>query len=192
MFNDTIHEAEATGKLAELYDRFGSPDGTVDNVLKSHALNPESLEAHISLYVQSLHKPSPLSRAERELIGTVVSDANGCVYCREHHGRGAERLLPEGRKHVAKAVMAGDYAGLTARERAMVEYALKLTRTPSSMGEADVEALRHAGLIDREVLDLAQVVGYFCYGNRMVLGLGAKLEDEDRLGQWPKEGGTAE
>ncbi|MEM9064869.1 MAG: peroxidase-related enzyme [Planctomycetota bacterium] len=190
-FIEVIHEADATGKLAELYQRFGSPDGTVDNVLKAHAINPDSLEAHIALYVQSLHRPSPLSRAERELVGTAVSDANGCTYCREHHGRGAERLLPDDRKEVARAVMAGDYSTLTDRERAMVDYAVKLTRTPAEITAADVDALRDAGLTDREVLDLAQVVGYFCYGNRIVLGLGAKLEDESRLGQWPKEGGTS-
>jgi len=185
-FIEVVQESEAQGKLKDLYARYAGPDGAVDNVLKVHALNPESLEAHIALYVQSMHRPGPLGRAEREIVGTAVSNANGCAYCREHHARGAERQLPEGRKEVARQVLSGDHTGLTPRERAMVGYALKLTRTPSAIDPNDVEALRAAGLTDREILDLAQVVGYFCYANRIVLGLGAELEDESRIGQWPK------
>jgi len=53
------------------------------------------------------------------------------------------------------------------------------------MERSDVEALRSAGLTDREVLDTAQAIGYFAYVNRIVLGLGAALEDDVALGQWP-------
>ncbi len=77
---DTIHESEAKGRLADLYHRFGNPDGTVDNVMKVHSLNPESLEAHGALYVQAMHRPSPLSRIEREIIAVTVSRLNECHY----------------------------------------------------------------------------------------------------------------
>ena len=76
----TIAEADARGRLAELYQRFSNPDGSVDNILKAHALNPESLESHCALYLQALHRPSPLSRLERELIGVTVSRLNKCHY----------------------------------------------------------------------------------------------------------------
>lgn len=77
---DTIDKSAAHGKLAELYKRFANPDGSVDEVLKVHSANPDALEAHCALYVQALHQPSPLSRAEREIIGVVVSRLNGCHY----------------------------------------------------------------------------------------------------------------
>jgi uncharacterized peroxidase-related enzyme len=67
-------------------------------------------------------------------------------------------------------------AALPARSRAMVDYALKLTDAPASVRRADIEALRAAGLDDRGVLDVAQVVGYFAFVNRLADGLGVPLE----------------
>lgn len=67
-------------------------------------------------------------------------------------------------------------AGLTAREEALCTWAEKLTRTPREMTPADLEPLRAAGLDDLAILDLAQVVSYFNYINRMADGLGVDLE----------------
>ena len=69
-----------------------------------------------------------------------------------------------------------DTAPLPSRERAMVDWALKLTRTPSSMAKQDLEPLRTAGLDDRAILDLALVVSYYAYVNRIADGLGVELE----------------
>lgn len=79
-FIQTIDENEAEGELARLYKRFANPDGSVDDILKLHALNPGSLDAHGALYVQAMHGPSPLSRAEREMIAVAVSRINQCHY----------------------------------------------------------------------------------------------------------------
>jgi len=185
----TIDEGEAQGHLAELYRRFGNPAGSVDNVLKVHSLNPESLEAHCGLYVQCMHRSSPVSRAEREMIGVTVSRLNGCGYCLEHHARGLERLLRGERADLVAGLKRGETDELTSRERAMVEYAAKLTRSPRACSQADVDALRGAGLEDREILDVAQVAAYFAYVNRIVLGLGAALEPDGELGQWPEGAG---
>ncbi|MFT5424141.1 MAG: putative peroxidase-related enzyme [Phycisphaerales bacterium] len=185
---EVVPEPEAAGELAALYKRFGNPDGSVDNVLKVHSLNPPSLEAHCALYVQSMHKPSPVTRAEREMVGVWVSRINGCDYCRVHHAAGLERLLPTDRKPIAAAVSGGDLSGLSARERAMVDYADRLTREPSSVTRAHVDAMREAGLSDREILDVAQSAAYFAYANRIVLGLGAELgAGEGVTGECPEE-----
>lgn len=74
-----VAEAEATGRLAELYQRYMTPHG-VDNILKIHSLNPESLEMHYRYYQHLMRGPSRLSRAEREMIGVVVSATNDCFY----------------------------------------------------------------------------------------------------------------
>jgi uncharacterized protein YciW len=72
----------------------------------------------------------------------------------------------------------------------MVQYAARLTTTPQEMTRQDVIALRVAALDDRDILDLAQCVGYFCYVNRLVTGLGVELgEGEGETGQWPEDGG---
>lgn len=186
MYIQTVDPADADESLTALYTRVGNPDATIDNVMLAHSLSPESLEAHFQLYVQCMHRPSPLSRLERELIGCVVSRANECAYCLTHHAAGLERLAAkDGRAGLGASVRAGDESAcVTGREQAMITYALKLTRSPGEMACGDVAALRDAGLTDREVLDLAQVAGYFCYANRIVLGLGAELEGFE-LGQHP-------
>lgn len=157
----------------------------MDNVLKVHSLNPDSLEAHCGLYVQSMHRPSPLSRAEREMLGVTVSRVNGCGYCMHHHASGLERLLDGGRAQVPEELVRGEFGSLSERERALVEFAEELTRTPATISRQDVEELRACGLSDLEVLDAVQVIGYFAYANRIVLGLGAELEPPGAIGQWP-------
>ncbi len=76
---EMIGEKEATGELAELYAAERSSWG-VDNILKIHSLNPPSLKAHIILYRTLMYGKSGLTRAQREMIGTVVSAMNRCEY----------------------------------------------------------------------------------------------------------------
>ena len=68
-------------------------------------------------------------------------------------------------------------ADLAPRERAVLDYAVKLTLTPSDMERADVEGLRGAGLSDGEILDVCQVTSYYNYVNRLADGLGVELEE---------------
>mgnify|MGYP002623315627 CR=1 FL=1 len=74
--------------------------------------------------------------------------------------------------------LAEDYrrVELEAADRAMLDYAAKLTREPWAMERSDVEALRAAGFSDRAVLDINQVVAYYAYVNRLADGLGVELE----------------
>ncbi|MCZ6684315.1 MAG: peroxidase-related enzyme [Planctomycetota bacterium] len=182
---DTIHESDAKGRLADLYHRFGNPDGTVDNVMKVHSLNPESLEAHGALYIQAMHRPSPVTRAEREMIGVVVSRLNRCDYCQVHHAAGLRRLLPPERSSLADTLANGRPNGLTERESAIVNLARQLTNEPAAMRAGNMNDARAAGLSDREILDVIQTAAYFAYANRIVLGLGAEVEGTDKIGQWP-------
>ena len=75
-----IAEDEATGELGELYGKLRGPDGTVDNILKVHGLNPDSLRGHFDFYRTLMRGRSPLTRAQREMIAVVVSSANRCHY----------------------------------------------------------------------------------------------------------------
>jgi len=67
-------------------------------------------------------------------------------------------------------------ADLTSSDRQMLDYSAKLTRTPWDMVEADVQALRDQGFTDRAILDIAQIVAYYAYVNRIADGLGVSLE----------------
>ena len=185
---ETISEADATGELARWYQRAGNPDGTVDNVMRIHSLNVETLRTHFEMYTATMHRPSPLSRAEREMVAVAISRLNGCDYCLAHHRAGLERLVPK-RPGLAEALAGGETGDLGPREAALVAFATALTVAPGRMSEADVAELRTGGLDDRAILDLAQVVGYFNYVNRIVTGLGVELGDnEGAPGQWPEAG----
>ncbi len=75
-----VPNQEATGLLAELYDKYGDEDGTVDNILRIHSLNPRSMRDHMDLYTHLMRGPSPLTRIQREMIATAVSAENDCYY----------------------------------------------------------------------------------------------------------------
>ena len=76
----TIEPEEATGEIKLEYDKAARRAGKVFNILKIQSLNPRTLRASMELYLSTMHAPSRLSRAERELLGTVVSWANHCFY----------------------------------------------------------------------------------------------------------------
>lgn len=92
-----------------------------------------------------------------------------------HHRRGLRRLI--GDDELAAAIEADwTAAGLSPKRQAMLHYAVKLTRTPAAVNDADVEALRSAGFSDRDILDITEVVGYYAYANRIADGLGIQTE----------------
>lgn len=77
---NVISEDDATEELHALYQDVIEPWGGVDNILKIHSLNPESLKAHLLLYKTVMYGPSPIKRPEREMIAVLVSALNRCHY----------------------------------------------------------------------------------------------------------------
>ena len=77
---EVIPEDKAEGDLAEQYSQLIEPWGGVDNILKIHSLNSESLHAHVVLYKTLMYGKSPIKRPQREMIAVVASAANRCTY----------------------------------------------------------------------------------------------------------------
>ena len=75
-----VPDEEAPGFLAEAYRRYADADGRLDNILRIHSLNPPSLGHHVQLYAHLMRGPSPLTRAQREMIAVTVSAVNRCFY----------------------------------------------------------------------------------------------------------------
>jgi uncharacterized peroxidase-related enzyme len=92
-----------------------------------------------------------------------------------HHGEGLSRLTND---PGLVAALKTDYRTATLRDAdtAMLDYAVKLTRTPCDCGPDDVERLRAHGFTDADILDIVQVIAYYAYVNRMACGLGVDLE----------------
>jgi uncharacterized peroxidase-related enzyme len=93
-----------------------------------------------------------------------------------HHGAGLLRLTHDAAL-VEQLKVDWQTADLTPADHAMLTYAVKLTREPWHMVEADVIALREAGFSDAAILDINQVTGYYAFVNRLADGLGVELEN---------------
>ncbi|MBS0455993.1 MAG: peroxidase-related enzyme [Proteobacteria bacterium] len=173
-----IEESDATGEIAEVYARLREERGRVAHILKVHSLRPSALVHHLDLYMGLLFGPGGLGRRQRELIAVVVSRANRCAYCVGHH---AEALARYVRDPDLLRRIAGDYreTDLGPVDRALADYAHKLTTSPASIGEEDIGALRQHGLEDADILLANLIAAYFNFVNRIALGLGvASSEDE--------------
>lgn len=190
MWIRVVPPQESEGRLGRIYESIRTPDGHIDNVLQIHSLRPRTLEGHLALYKAVLHNPDiSLSPRERELVGVYVSALNNCDYCVVHHRAGLARILSDealAEELTAASIDEAERDPRTDRERAMCGYARRLTLTPAEVDESDIVALREAGLDDGEILDLNQVVSYFAYVNRSVLGLGVPI-DEGPLGLSPDD-----
>ena len=70
----------ARGLLARLYESYDRGDGTLDNIIRIHSLNPRSMKDHVDLDSHLMRGPSPLSRVQREMLAVTVSSLNDCFY----------------------------------------------------------------------------------------------------------------
>jgi uncharacterized peroxidase-related enzyme len=175
-FIDIIEPEQSTGLLKDIYDGLVSSRGKVAEVHKIQSLHPETIQAHMDLYMSVMFSASPLSRAEREMMAVVVSMQNGCPYCQEHHGQALNHYWKSDDR-LARLRADPSSAGLSARETALCTFAKVVTMTPATGADGSaVAALKEAGLDDRGILDAALVVGYFNFVNRIVLTLGVELE----------------
>lgn len=140
--------------------------GFVPNVFSTYSLKPQRLRNFMAMYNEIMLSPSGLSKLEREMVAVVVSSANRCYYCLVAHGAAVRQL--SGDPELGE-MMALNYrvAPLDARQRAMLDFAWKMTTTPYLIEDADRQALRDVGLSESDLFDLAETVAFFNLSNRM-------------------------
>lgn len=140
--------------------------GLVPNVLRAYAHNIDKLNAFSAMYNDLMLGDSGLSKLEREMIAVAVSAENRCFYCLVAHGAAVRAL--SGRPELGEAlVMNYRVAELAPRERAMLDFAVKMTIDSKNMSESDRQSLRDAGLSEAEIWDVAAVAGFFNMTNKM-------------------------
>jgi uncharacterized peroxidase-related enzyme len=140
--------------------------GFVPNVLEAYAFDGAKLEAFVGMYNDLMLAPSGLSKLEREMIAVAVSSVNRCYYCLVAHGA-AVRALSGDPALGELMVMNYRAARLSKRQRAMLDFATKLTAEPWSIEEPDREALRKVGFSARDIWDIAAVAGFYNMSNRV-------------------------
>jgi len=181
---------EATGKLKTIYHRIKGPNNQIDNVLSIHSLRPHTLSGHMSLYKNVLHHAdNTFDNWFLELLGTYTSYLNKCDYCFEHHYTGMKSFLnnSERSEQLRNCIFNDDFTkSLTKKETALVLYTKKLTQAPHQILKEEIDNLKKIGVDDGEILEINQVVAYFNYVNRTVLGLGVNTTNEI-IGLSPKD-----
>jgi len=140
--------------------------GFVPNVLSAYAFDNAKLEAFVAMYNDLMLAPSGLSKLEREMIAVAVSAVNRCYYCLVAHGA-AVRALSGDPALGELMVMNYRAARLSKRQRAMLDFATKLTAEPCAVEESDRGALRKAGFSARDIWDIAAVAGFYNMSNRV-------------------------
>lgn len=140
--------------------------GFVPNVLKAYAFDTAKLEAFVAMYNDLMLAPSGLSKLEREMIAVAVSSQNRCYYCLTAHGSAVRQLSAD---PVLGELMVMNYraARLSKRQRAMLDFAVKLTAEPWAVEEEDRAQLRKAGFSDRDIWDIGAVAAFFNMSNRV-------------------------
>ena len=151
--------------------------GFTPNVFLAYAWRPEHFRAFFGYYDTLMRGDSGLSRAERELIALAVSAANECLYCTVAHAA-ALRVLSKNAVIADQVTANHRHADLTPREKALVEFAVRLTREPATVGHSDVEALKAHGLSDADVWDAGAIAAFFNLSNRMAAVAGLRPNQE--------------
>jgi uncharacterized peroxidase-related enzyme len=161
-----LKEAAPSDAMAAYFKKCEEKLGFVPNVLRAYAFDMGKLEAFVAMYNDLMLAPSGLSKLEREMIAVAVSSVNRCYYCLTAHGAAVRAL---GQDPVLGELMVMNYraARLSPRERAMLDFAVKLTAEPWAIEEPDRAALRKVGFSARDIWDIAAVAGFFNMSNRV-------------------------
>jgi uncharacterized peroxidase-related enzyme len=161
-----LKAAELSSEMAAYFAKCEEKLGFVPNVLKAYAFDSAKLSAFAAMYNDLMLAPSGLSKLEREMIAVAVSAVNRCYYCLVAHGAAVRQLSGD---PPLGELMVMNYraARLSKRERAMLDFAVKLTAEPWLVEKEDRAQLRRAGFSDRDIWDIAAVAGFFNMTNRV-------------------------
>ncbi|HJO72559.1 MAG: peroxidase-related enzyme [Rhodospirillales bacterium] len=146
--------------------------GLVPHVLRAYTANQEKMHNFSRLYNTLMldEENCALTKLEREMIAVVVSSANHCYYCLVAHGQAVRQLSGDA---LLGEMMVMNYrvAELNARQRAMLDFAWKLTLTPHDIGDDDRQELHDAGFTDHDIFDICDTAAFFNYTNRVAHGI---------------------
>lgn len=159
-------QAKLTPELQAYFDKCLEKLGFVPNVLRAYAFDNVKLKAFIDMVDDLMLADSGISKLEREMIAVAVSAVNHCHYCLTAHGAAVRQ---RGKDPELGELIVQNYraANLPPKQKAMLDFAVKLTEQPAKIEEADREALRRAGFTDRDIFDIAAVAGFYNMSNRI-------------------------
>ncbi len=168
---------ELSDKTKAYFDKCKEKLGLIPNVLLAYAFDETKLRAFTDFYNDLMLGESGLSKLEREMIAVAVSSTNHCYYCLTAHGA-AVRSLSGDPIFGEQMVMNYRAADLDPRQKAMLDFAVKLTQSPDRIEEEDRAVLRSAGFSERDIWDIAATASFFNMSNRMAAATDMRPNDE--------------
>ena len=160
--------------------------GFVPNVFLALAHRPDEFRAFFAYHDALMEKPGGLSKAEREMIVVATSGANDCQYCVVAHGA---ILRIRAKNPLVADQVAINYrkADITPRQRAMLDFAMKVALDSGAITDADYETLKGHGFTQDDAWDIAAIVAFFALSNRIANASSMRPNDEFYLmGRVPK------
>ncbi len=151
--------------------------GFIPNVMQIFSLRPQHLMAWRNHYELLMRGESELTLAQREMIAVTVSSVNRCYYCSTTHPAFLRlELAKENRdSHIATELQFAPLdAEITSAEKAMLEFAIQVTKSSDTLSSSDLEPLRAHGFSDAAIFDIAEVAAMFNFTNRLMNALGGK------------------
>ncbi len=171
-------------RINEVQDK----SGFVPNVFLALAWRPEEFRAFFTYHDALMEKETPgLGKAEREMIVVATSARNQCQYCVIAHGA---ILRIRARSPYIADQLATNYrkADISARQKAMLDYALKVSREAETVDDSDHQRLRDHGFDDDDIWDIGAISAFFGLSNRIVNMSSMRTNDEFYLmGRVPRE-----
>jgi uncharacterized peroxidase-related enzyme len=160
--------------------------GFVPNVFLALAHRPEEFRAFFAYHDALMEKDAGLTKAEREMIVVATSGANDCQYCVVAHGA-ILRIRARNPRVADQVAINHRKAEITERQRAMLDFALKVATDSAAIGDADYAALRAQGFSDEDAWDIAAIAAFFAMSNRIANAFNLRPNDEFYLlGRVPK------
>jgi uncharacterized peroxidase-related enzyme len=161
--------------------------GFVPNVFVTLAHRPDEFRAFFAYHDALMEKEGGLTKAEREMIVVATSGANDCLYCIVAHGA---ILRIYAKNPLVADQVAANYreADISDRQKAMLEFALKVALRSAELVDADFDKLRAKGFADEDIWDIGAIAAFFALSNRMANLITMRPNDEFYLlGRLPKK-----
>jgi uncharacterized peroxidase-related enzyme len=161
--------------------------GFVPNVFLTLAHRPDEFRAFFAYHDALMLKPSGLTKGDKEMIVVATSGANDCLYCVVAHGA-LLRIYEKNPLVADQVALNPNKADITPRQRAMLDFALKVCLDSRAIDDADYAALRAHGFSDEDAWDIAAITALFALSNRMANVTAMRPNDEFYLmGRVPRQ-----
>lgn len=151
--------------------------GFVPNVFLTLAHRPEEFRAFFAYHDALMDKPGPITKAEREMIVVATSNANQCQYCVVAHGA-ILRIRAKNPQIADQVAVNYRKADITPRQKAMLDFAMKVSMHAYEVGDADIETLKRHDFSEEDAWDIAAIAAFFGMSNRLANVTSMRPNDE--------------